>query len=270
MAAGSVHQCLPDWAFGHTLDSLPAVVLLHPTGLPCTAVGHPASTLSVWKVAHVVSVLITHPWKWLWTQREQLWHRRTWLTKWEERMKWTETARGATESVTGQHAPEVRDVWWCNGLAYLPIRKQLKVIRECLDLLAERTDRNKWDLSRNQVTLTGIGCKGAWMVRGKPREVLDQNHRPTDVMCTYSIICVFIESSEPVFVKFGIQIRAVGRSHLAAVVEIWVHFSPSLDQTVLRHGFNTKMPVPGVKGTILQWFFCETFLQRFQKEVVGV
>lgn len=98
----------------------------------------------------------------------------------------------------------------------------------------------------------------------------DQNHRPTDVMCTYSIICVFIESSEPVFVKFGIQIRAVGRSHLAAAVEIRVHFSPSLDQTVLRHGFNTKMPVPGVKGTILRWFFCETFLQRFQKEVVGV
>lgn len=37
MAAGSVDQCFPDWAYGHTLHSLPSAALL---GLPCSPVGY--------------------------------------------------------------------------------------------------------------------------------------------------------------------------------------------------------------------------------------
>ena len=40
MAAGSVDQCFPDWAYSHTSYSLPNAALPGPAGLPCPAVGH--------------------------------------------------------------------------------------------------------------------------------------------------------------------------------------------------------------------------------------
>lgn len=39
MAAGSVDQCIPDWAYGHTSYSLPSVAMPGPAGLPCPAAG---------------------------------------------------------------------------------------------------------------------------------------------------------------------------------------------------------------------------------------
>lgn len=38
MAAGSVDQCFPDWAYGHPSYSLPSAALLGLVGLPCPAV----------------------------------------------------------------------------------------------------------------------------------------------------------------------------------------------------------------------------------------
>lgn len=41
-----------------------------------------------------------------------------------------------------------------------PIRPQLKVIRVCLDVLAEQGDGYKCDLSLTEAILRGIGCRG--------------------------------------------------------------------------------------------------------------
>lgn len=40
MAAGSVDQCFPDWAYGHTSYSVPSAALLGLVGLACPAVGY--------------------------------------------------------------------------------------------------------------------------------------------------------------------------------------------------------------------------------------
>lgn len=40
MAAGSVDQCIADWAYGHNSCFLLSVALPDPDGLPCPAAGH--------------------------------------------------------------------------------------------------------------------------------------------------------------------------------------------------------------------------------------
>ncbi len=92
---------------------------------------------------------------------------------------------------------------WCNGMACFPIRTQLKVIRVCLDVLAERGDGYKWDLSLTEVILRGIGWRGLDILRWTQQTALSHRSGSQDRWLFgdnrphVQFLCTFVRDLQP-------------------------------------------------------------------------